>query len=204
MLKTYSCFSSIIAMTSEAWTDVPLLPDQQKQRLILQIKITWNNTEQYLKTKHKLTTYCCSCLEFMLLSIFPHSLTLILLMWRIWWASNNSSRWQIGFNSAFKGLKQVAVVVYICLSLWSCLLFIFFLMQSLVFGGMLTHSVCCLLLSFFLWSLFASQEFVPTLDSELPLNNSNAEVTEKKLIFVVCDSAFLLIYPVQTPFCVNV
>jgi len=27
-------------------------------------------------------------------------LTLILLMWRIWWASNNASRWQMGFNSA--------------------------------------------------------------------------------------------------------
>jgi hypothetical protein len=26
-------------------------------------------------------------------------------MWRIWWAPNNASRWQMGFNSAFKGLK---------------------------------------------------------------------------------------------------
>jgi len=32
-------------------------------------------------------------------------LTLILLTWRIWWAPNNDSRWQMGFNSAFKGLK---------------------------------------------------------------------------------------------------
>jgi hypothetical protein len=32
-------------------------------------------------------------------------LTLILLMWRIGWAPNNASRWQMGFNSAFKGLK---------------------------------------------------------------------------------------------------
>jgi len=32
------------------------------------------------------------------------TLTLILLTWRIWWASNNASRWQMGFNSAFKGL----------------------------------------------------------------------------------------------------
>ena len=32
------------------------------------------------------------------------SLTLILLMWRIWWAPNNTSKWQMGFNSAFKGL----------------------------------------------------------------------------------------------------
>jgi len=31
-------------------------------------------------------------------------LTLILLTWRIWWAPNKASRWQMGFNSAFKGL----------------------------------------------------------------------------------------------------
>jgi len=28
-----------------------------------------------------------------------------MLTWRIWWASNNASRWQMGFNSAFKGLN---------------------------------------------------------------------------------------------------
>ena len=32
-------------------------------------------------------------------------LTLILLTWRIWWAPNNAGKWQMGFNSAFKGLK---------------------------------------------------------------------------------------------------
>jgi hypothetical protein len=32
-------------------------------------------------------------------------LTLILLTWRIWWTPNNASKWQMGFNSAFKGLK---------------------------------------------------------------------------------------------------
>jgi hypothetical protein len=26
------------------------------------------------------------------------------LTWRIWWATNNASKWQIGFNSAFKAL----------------------------------------------------------------------------------------------------
>jgi hypothetical protein len=31
-------------------------------------------------------------------------LTLILLMWKIWWATNNASKWQMGFNSVFKGL----------------------------------------------------------------------------------------------------
>jgi hypothetical protein len=33
-------------------------------------------------------------------------LTLILLMWRIWWAHYNASKWQIGFNLAFKGLIE--------------------------------------------------------------------------------------------------
>jgi len=34
-------------------------------------------------------------------------LTLILLTWRIWWAPNNASRWQMGFNSPFKGLMPI-------------------------------------------------------------------------------------------------
>jgi len=33
-----------------------------------------------------------------------YHLTLILLMWRIWWAHNNASKWQMEFNSALKGL----------------------------------------------------------------------------------------------------
>ena len=33
-------------------------------------------------------------------------LTLILLTWRIWWAPKNVSRWQMGLNSAFKGLNK--------------------------------------------------------------------------------------------------
>ena len=33
-------------------------------------------------------------------------LTLILLTWRIWWAPNNACKWQMGFNSAFKGLSK--------------------------------------------------------------------------------------------------
>jgi len=35
---------------------------------------------------------------------FSILLTLILLTRRIWWSPNNASRWQMGFNSAFKGL----------------------------------------------------------------------------------------------------
>ena len=35
-------------------------------------------------------------------------LTFILLTWRIWWAPNNVSKWQMGFNSAFKGLRLLS------------------------------------------------------------------------------------------------
>jgi len=35
------------------------------------------------------------------------SLTLILLTWRIGWDPTNASKWQMGFNSAFRGLKAV-------------------------------------------------------------------------------------------------
>jgi hypothetical protein len=34
------------------------------------------------------------------------SLTLILLTWSIGWVPNNASKWQMGFNSAFKGLND--------------------------------------------------------------------------------------------------
>jgi len=38
------------------------------------------------------------------------TLTLILLTWRIWWAPNNASKWQIGINSAFKGLIWMLIL----------------------------------------------------------------------------------------------
>ena len=46
------------------------------------------------------------------------SLTLILLTWRIWWAPNSASRWQMGFNSAFKGDTEVTCVKLISLRQW--------------------------------------------------------------------------------------
>jgi len=38
-------------------------------------------------------------------------LTLILLTWRIWWSPNIVSRWQMKFNSVFKGLIQTVTLV---------------------------------------------------------------------------------------------
>jgi hypothetical protein len=42
-------------------------------------------------------------LQFKSGTFFLKSLTLTLLIWRIWWAPNNDSRWQMGFNLAFEG-----------------------------------------------------------------------------------------------------
>jgi len=40
-------------------------------------------------------------------SLRINDLTLILLKWRKWWAPNNASKWQMGFNSAFKVLNSM-------------------------------------------------------------------------------------------------
>jgi hypothetical protein len=37
-------------------------------------------------------------------SLSVNDLTFILLTWRKWWTPNNASKWQMGFNSGFKGL----------------------------------------------------------------------------------------------------
>jgi hypothetical protein len=47
---------------------------------------------------------CTDMLLIMLNRFGHHILTLILLTWSIGWAPNNASRWQMGFNSMFKGL----------------------------------------------------------------------------------------------------
>ena len=44
------------------------------------------------------------------------SLTLILLTWRIWWAPNNDSKWQMGFFLAFKGLISIVLLSFQMLS----------------------------------------------------------------------------------------
>jgi len=40
------------------------------------------------------------------------NLTLILLTRRIWWAPNSTNKWQLGFNSAFKGLIYLSEFIF--------------------------------------------------------------------------------------------
>ena len=53
----------------------------------------------------KKSAYCAVRTGSLNKEVCASSLTLILLTWRIWWDPNNASRWQMGFNLAFKGLK---------------------------------------------------------------------------------------------------
>jgi hypothetical protein len=54
--------------------------------------------------------FCLRPLNYLLQAVFltlmfEMLLTLILLRWNVGWAPNNASKWQMGFNSAFKGVN---------------------------------------------------------------------------------------------------
>ena len=81
--------------------------------MLLKIQAYWHVSERFWSTKYstKVEIHLPSDTEWHLRRRQPYdkvsmnvSLTLYLLTWRIWWAPNNASRWQMGFNSAFKGL----------------------------------------------------------------------------------------------------
>ena len=46
------------------------------------------------------------------------TVTLKYLTWKIWWAPNNASRWQVGFNSAFKRLKYPLTLIVLTWRIW--------------------------------------------------------------------------------------
>jgi len=48
------------------------------------------------------------------------TLNLIVLTWRIWWAPHNASRWQLGLNSAFKGLSALTLLFYLHYQFSAC------------------------------------------------------------------------------------
>jgi hypothetical protein len=49
---------------------------------------------------------CCGSARVLQVIKLYTSLTLTLLMWTKWWAPASASKWQMGFNSAFKGLNM--------------------------------------------------------------------------------------------------
>jgi len=59
----------------------------------------------YVRARTDTTQQTSICLGIHCRNVWLH-LTLILLTWRIWWDPNNASKWQMGFNSTFKGLNR--------------------------------------------------------------------------------------------------
>ena len=55
------------------------------------------------------TNSACICWPILRITL----LTLILLTWSVGWAPNNARKWQMGFNSAFKGLNLRLLMSYI-------------------------------------------------------------------------------------------
>ena len=47
-------------------------------------------------------------------------LTLILLTWTVWRASTSASKWRMGFNSAFKGLKIITTYAFTGTRITTC------------------------------------------------------------------------------------
>ena len=96
-----------------------------KKKKKLQFAETHWNLKRKLRSKHY-TLNACNCVFSLAVcnavrsSKYPslysvaqkwpvtrrNMLTFSLLMWRIWWAPNNASKWQMGFNSAFKVLNN--------------------------------------------------------------------------------------------------
>ena len=62
-----------------------------------------------MNSKYMLTHFLTDCLEFLYQPRKKEkkNLTLILPTWTKWRAPTNASKWQMGFNSAFKGLSPV-------------------------------------------------------------------------------------------------
>ena len=86
----------------------------------LQTNELQKEVSKVINIKHLFPRFCCLIAwSYFRTALFPQflnslclfqreklNLTLILLTWRIWWAPNNASRWQMGFNSGFKGLNH--------------------------------------------------------------------------------------------------
>jgi hypothetical protein len=76
-------FGPVVRQTAKWRNDCIKLPKSIYHTLLIVITL-YNMCTYWKKTKN----------------LEPSVLTFILLMWRIWWAPHNASKWQIGFNSA--------------------------------------------------------------------------------------------------------
>ena len=73
---------------------------------------------EVISSFHSPYLQCMRAFVFSLWLITIIHLTLILLTWRMWWVPNNASKWQMGFNSAFKELKCPLTLILLTWRIW--------------------------------------------------------------------------------------
>jgi hypothetical protein len=111
-------FRSVIITNSELLSSIPWAAFEFKES-------KWTDKINFLYYNPQIPYYDINCAFFGYTKINKRGmvqvLTLILLTWRLWWAPNNASKWQMRFNSAFKvlinnnnnNLKQCARIFFI-------------------------------------------------------------------------------------------
>jgi len=115
-------------------------------------------------------------------------LTLILLTWRIWWAPNIASRWEMGFNLAFKGsiesveIWKVGITRTITISIYYVSLGTFLLESTKMFIGTVTYSRTDLLICHIFCYKLRGTEIGDTLawNAALYMNKSEMKNSHKR------------------------
>ena len=74
---------------------------------ILILESQWISRSIELQSHISVPNFAVTCWCVRKFNPLNAELTLNLLTWRIWWAPNNASSWQMGFNSAFKVLNPI-------------------------------------------------------------------------------------------------
>jgi len=94
-IEKFVCNVRIVSLSEGGLKDLVLHKLQNSYQLT--IKATDSNF--IILYRYAATCFNQLCGHPQAIYINPHLPT-----WRIWWAPNNAREWQVGFNSAFKGL----------------------------------------------------------------------------------------------------
>jgi len=107
ILCVITCIPKTGAVCEMMWKNT-VKPDRPQMR-----------TQQY-NTAHELRMLCSYGYRHTFRLLNAYCCFIILLTWRKWWAPNNASKWQMGFNSAFKGLISSDIVKCFTTTVTNC------------------------------------------------------------------------------------
>ena len=108
------------------WLSIEILIYNNKQLQLAEIEFgscnhhilanfLWSKKHKHSSSSHSLHYFNWYRPRISLVELLIFSLTLILLIWKTGWA-NNASKWQVGYNLAFKGLMFSQILFLLLLS----------------------------------------------------------------------------------------